>query len=86
MTGSANTPAAGGAGVLGSGSVAGNNTNSSRLFSHYDTIRKPCKSNGCTSAGMAGTNWFCPECYHIRRKAALDRESILEGLKAAQMQ
>lgn len=58
----------------------------SRLLSHYDTIRKPCKSSGCTSYGMAGTNWFCPECYHIRRKAALARESILEGMKAAQLQ
>lgn len=58
----------------------------SRLLSHYESIRKPCKSTGCTSYGLANTQWFCADCFFIRKKAALDRESILEDLKAAQMQ
>jgi OTU domain-containing protein 7 len=58
----------------------------SRLLSHYDSIRKPCKSTGCSSYGMANTQWFCSDCFFIRKKAALARESILEDLKAAQMQ
>lgn len=58
----------------------------SRLLSHYDSIRKQCKSTGCTSYGMANTQWFCSDCFFIRKKAALARESILEDLKAAQMQ
>ena len=28
----------------------------SRLLSHYDSIRKPCKSNGCSDFGQASTN------------------------------
>lgn len=58
----------------------------SRLLSQYDSIRKKCKSNDCTSYGTANTQWFCHECFYIRKKAALARESILEGMKAAQMQ
>ena len=70
-------------------SVAEENTPpqlSSRLLSHYDSIRKQCKSPGCNSFGLANTQWFCAECFFIRKKAALARESILEDLKAAQMQ
>ena len=59
---------------------------SSRLLSHYDSIRKPCKSPGCSAYGLANTQWFCAECFFIRKKAALTRESILEDMKAAQMQ
>lgn len=66
--------------------IAAAPTPSPRLLSHYDSIRKPCKSAGCTSYGLANTQWFCPECFYIRRKAALARESILEDMKAAQMQ
>merc|ERR1711928_124981 len=57
-----------------------------RILSHYDSVRKPCKSSGCSSYGQANCNWFCPECFHIRKKAAMARESILEGMRAAQMQ
>jgi len=57
-----------------------------RRLSHYDSIRKVCKSSGCSSYGQANCNWFCAECFHIRKKAAVARESILEGMRAAQMQ
>lgn len=57
-----------------------------RLLSHYDSIRRRCKSNGCSSYGTANTQWFCQECFYVRRKAALARENILDGMKAAQMQ
>lgn len=85
-TSSNGTPAAVSAAVSAAIAAAVPSGPSPRLLSHYDTIRKPCKASGCTSYGMAGTNWFCAECYHIRKKAALARESILEGMKAAQMQ
>lgn len=59
---------------------------SPRLLSHYDSIRKQCKSPGCTSYGFANTQWFCSDCFFIRKKAALERESILEDMKFSQMQ
>ena len=52
----------------------------------YDTVRKPCRAAGCGAYGHLTTGGLCPDCFADRKRAAIDRESILQNMRSAQLQ